>query len=391
MKSHICIYFLIALIGCSCVQELRVEPAKDFPVCVKCILSSSDDIQSLDIVYAAPLNSESFKPVKEATIKLYKVSDSGKTDVASFFYDEGSRWTCNFRPECGSSYRLEISIPGRDLIYSETEVPSPISVDYLSVPAYEDVVSKSESELYPYDFSGNQIFIDELHKEGIKDLCEVMPGPLYRVNADEDVDVIVTAPYSGNRDIFFVPLKIDGFISQTSNGTDLFHGIEDITFTTAGGRVYMSWMTSEYDGANMYQNYFLAHIPEDFQNGLSGVSTVGNLFGTRNFMLLYDNPGVQHEFRVDPRKFFIILALEKWDDKYEIYAKGFSKNYENLTFTRISGELKKYYSDVASKRPQSEITDILEKLYMGDDIYSNVENGSGIFGSTFTTTAQPMQ
>ena len=388
MKSHICIYFLIALIGCGCVQELRVEPAKDFPVCVKCILSSSDDIQSLDIVYAAPLNSESFKPVKDATIKLYKVSDSGKTDAASFFHNEGSRWTCNFRPECGSSHRLEISIPGRDLIYSETEVPSPISVDYLSVPAYGDVVL--ESEMYPYDFYGNQVFIDELHKEGIKDLCEVMPGPLYRVNTDEDVDVIVTAPYSGNRDIFFVPLKIDGFISQTSNGTDLFHGIEDITIT-AGGRVYMSWMTSEYDGANMYQNYFLAHIPEDFQNGLSGVSTVGNLFGTRNFMLLYDNSGVQHEFRVDPRKFFIILALEKWDDKYAICAEAFRRDYEKLTFTIISGELKKYYSDVVSKRPQSEITDILEKLYMGDDIYSNVENGSGIFGSTFTTTAQPMQ
>ncbi len=120
MLFFICALALAAAAN-SCTQEMvLIEKEKEPVVVVSCIMTEGP-VQTLKIVLAKGDLMES-APIEEE-VKATLLNVTYRMEVGQFERQDDSTWTIEYTPRQRNSYRLEIRIPGHDLIWAELLMP----------------------------------------------------------------------------------------------------------------------------------------------------------------------------------------------------------------------------------------------------------------------------
>ena len=109
----------------SCVRDVIMDAEERPTVVVECILTNSDT-QELHLNFTKGASKAVAEPLTEAAATLIDLT-SGMT-VGEFDKASGDLWTLDYSPVSNHRYRLEVQVPGYDLIYAEDTMPDSLYV-----------------------------------------------------------------------------------------------------------------------------------------------------------------------------------------------------------------------------------------------------------------------
>ena len=109
----------------SCVRDVIMDAEERPTVVVECILTNSDT-QELHLNFTKGASKTVAEPLTEAAATLIDLT-SGMT-VGEFDKASGDLWTLDYSPVSNHRYRLEVQVPGYDLIYAEDTMPDSLYV-----------------------------------------------------------------------------------------------------------------------------------------------------------------------------------------------------------------------------------------------------------------------
>ncbi len=111
--------FLLA----SCVEDIDMDTGEELPLVVDCVLKM-DTVQTLRLYHMKRLSAGGYEQVADAKVELHQIQWNGNLlKVADFHRQEGLLWETRFEPAFGASYRLSITLPGREEISATTTFP----------------------------------------------------------------------------------------------------------------------------------------------------------------------------------------------------------------------------------------------------------------------------
>lgn len=121
MKRYLLSFFSVSLVTASlltsCVREVVLDAGEDPQVVVECVLSN-DDVQELYLNFTKGASRDKTESLTEAVANLIDITES--QIVGQFIKTGGGDlWTLRYTPVSGHDYRLEVQVPGYDLIYAE--------------------------------------------------------------------------------------------------------------------------------------------------------------------------------------------------------------------------------------------------------------------------------
>ena len=109
----------------SCVRDVIMDAEERPTVVVECILTNSA-MQELHLNFTKGASKTVADPLTEAAATLIDLT-SGMT-VGEFDKASGDLWTLDYSPVSNHRYRLEVLVPGYDLIYAEDTMPDSLYV-----------------------------------------------------------------------------------------------------------------------------------------------------------------------------------------------------------------------------------------------------------------------
>lgn len=389
INKNIC-FIVVASLLSSCFSDLDIAPQSGYPVCVKCILNNESGVQKLEMVYARPIyeKSDDYIAVTDASAVLYDISSGIKSEVARFKHKDGSEWETLFEPICGARYRLEIEVPGKKTISSELTYPKKLVVFLLRVysktelgNAYFFLSAGSAMKIPEFpipDINHYRENLEILHQQGRKDLSELYPGTLYRVECDEDVNLLVHAMNLW-KPLFYE--KQPSFATDLTDVRDITIGGEQAFYSAAdsSSNVYpYPW----FDFKNpVYSPFLLARVPKDFSNGIESAALMyrESILHFSNHMENY--PNVNKFFRIMP----LLYNYDKESGEAPYYPNAYSP--DRISFWSITDDFEKYITTTwnVNLGKDERVTNILDKLYSGDDTFTNINGGYGVFGAYYLT------
>lgn len=135
---------LLSVVFCSCVREVSLDVDEQSQIVVECVLLweevweldyAEQDTRSLEDEILEESNTRqvlrlsktkgasklAYEPVTDAQAILIDLTASA--EIGEFERTEDDIWTLDYSPVLGHEYRLEVSVPGYDLIYAEQTIP----------------------------------------------------------------------------------------------------------------------------------------------------------------------------------------------------------------------------------------------------------------------------
>ena len=125
IKSTAVMLTALMLALSSCVRDVIMDAEERPTVVVECILTNSDT-QELHLNFTKGASKTVAEPLTEAAATLIDLT-SGMT-VGEFDKASGDLWTLDYSPVSNHRYRLEVQVPGYDLIYAEDTMPDSLYV-----------------------------------------------------------------------------------------------------------------------------------------------------------------------------------------------------------------------------------------------------------------------
>ena len=118
MRSIFVVLLILSL--SSCVREVILD-AGERTVVVDCVLTDSLT-QNLHLSFTKGMSQTEADVLDDAVATLFDLTD-GVTAGEFVKSSEKGLWTLDYSAIQGHDYRLEVMVPGYDLIYAETEIP----------------------------------------------------------------------------------------------------------------------------------------------------------------------------------------------------------------------------------------------------------------------------
>ena len=110
----------------SCVREVILDAGENPQVVVDCVLSNND-VQNLYLCFTKGASRQEAEPLTEAVATLIDLTES-KTVGQFVKGEEKNLWTLDYAAIPKHHYRLEVQVPGHDLIYAEDTMPDSLYV-----------------------------------------------------------------------------------------------------------------------------------------------------------------------------------------------------------------------------------------------------------------------
>ena len=125
MKKRLVLLLALLMVLQSCVKDIYLDAGEKPKVVVECVLSE-DPVQELYLSYTKGVSQKEADPLLEAEVCLI---DLDQYQFSLDFTNVGEgKWILDYSAIPGHSYRLEIKVPGRDLITAETKMPEDFEV-----------------------------------------------------------------------------------------------------------------------------------------------------------------------------------------------------------------------------------------------------------------------
>lgn len=334
----------------SCVRDVIMDAEERPTVVVECILTNSA-MQELHLNFTKGASKTVAEPLTEAAATLIDLT-SGMT-VGEFDKASGDLWTLDYSPVSNHRYRLEVQVPGYDLIYAEDTMPE---------------------SLYVYSFTWTE---NILHSWG-------PPAPSFRNNS-----------FCAGTIFSFESLpKYTLIYGMNYNTKTDRHEIADEIFTNL----------PVVDNFNITSDVYFPEIvkwEEDLYVSCDAVKSLyADLKGVpkhKQYLLLNKEELSDHLFQfMDQEAYggydFMVFGsfTGDWYWRHSSMQQDFGKPLPTegyLMFESLSDNYLAYIRDAIHFMQLKESTD-MTTIYLRDNIYTNVVGGRGIFAATFKQVQQ---
>ena len=140
LLSGLMCWLLVALLP-SCVRDVTMDAHEKPQVVVACILSDKAE-QTLLLSFTKGASLEEAPPLTEAKVTLFEREWERDDfhEVGHFKRIQGSEWTLAYKAIPGKQYRLEVEVPGYDLITSEQTMPQVAKIRSLGITPYVETL-----------------------------------------------------------------------------------------------------------------------------------------------------------------------------------------------------------------------------------------------------------
>ena len=334
----------------SCVRDVIMDAEERPTVVVECILTNSA-MQELHLNFTKGASKAVAEPLTEAAATLIDLT-SGMT-VGDFEKASGDLWTLDYSPVSNHRYRLEVQVPGYDLIYAEDTMPE---------------------SLYVYSFTWTE---NILHSWG-------PPAPSFRNNSF----------CAGTIFSFETLPKYTLIYGMNYNTKTDRHEIADEIFTNL----------PVVDNFNITSDVYFPEIvkwEEDLYVSCDAVKSLyADLKGVpkhKQYLLLNKEELSDHLFQfMDQEAYggydFMVFGsfTGDWYWRHNSMQQDFGKPLPTegyLMFESLSDNYLAYIRDAIHFMQLKESTD-MTTIYLRDNIYTNVVGGRGIFAATFKQVQQ---
>ncbi len=339
-KGHICAFafamiyhkkvrnfpllFLLVLLMTSCLEDIDLDTGERI-LNVYCILREGP-VQELELSYIAPTGGTS-SPVGEGVVILLY---DGNAPVGQFIQTSDTKWKMDYSPDGGHTYRLEVKVPGEEMLTAETRYPRTGTLQHLKATWGNTSLGASGFKL---DAPEDQILWCYFEN--------TLEGPAF-------ADYIATDhPNVDGRGETIYPFDASLPIYQSGTLSEHF---------CLGGSVF---------------NHLFSDVPPLFhENSLRILHPAGfnRSLGDEKLEIYYDsNPSTRaHEF--GSTSIFGIGGMTR------------SAMLADLVIESVSAEYDSYLSDYYYRLHDA--GDFTALVY-SQNFYSNILNGTGIFGASF--------
>ena len=397
LNIAICLMIISGMLS-SCVKEVTLD-AGDRTVVVECLLSN-EPVQELSLSFSKGASEASAMELTEAVATLIDLT-AGET-VGEFKRNADGKWRMDYAAIPLHKYRLEVKVPGYDLIYAEDKMPGEVDID-MSGSWFDfeprptaSSFSKDLRYMTPEDFRmrSTGCYYSHMVFDQEREIVTPLAGKhlwVYGMRLDpstgkyELADRICTNidRYAASIDDFnvtgevFEPLTVrtpynhsyDGRMYPTyfSYGSvlegypihDTFLRIEvNLEHFLGSGHIWCDFLDMKKIEDDMTAMADSSYVPSDRSTRLMG------MHGWLN--------------EVDCR------LLEHYD-----YTAPALSNDGFLVFKLVSNTYNKYFEDALFqiRRKGQTSTDLSElSIYMRENISSNVKGGAGIFAASTQLT-----
>lgn len=346
---------IIIFINRGNVRDVILDAKETPQVVVECILSD-DPIQILNISFTKGASLSEAPSLTEAKAVLYEAD----VLVGEFTRQESGEWTLEYAAVPGLTYRLEVQVPGYDLIYSEQEMPQE------HAPLCAKVYTHFASYIEPW--SGWKIGSDPIGDW------------LYKVWPDDE-------PFPSSETIYVM------FHSSTSawifamdyNDENSSHVAAGLICTNAkttmNNNVSYRYQPPQMDVPNPYKLKEV-HPGYKFEDSFYSAHQM-ELYPTLAGMPMYKS-----YIRLPEKKAQVFYLSEDFNGDYcekGVGDWGFAEDTDDKGYILCIAPSKDYdrYLQEAYKyidiQQSASISDL--EIYLRDNIYSNINGGLGIFGA----------
>ena len=411
MKRLLPLLFGLTL-AASCVEPIVMDPMEEMPVVVQCVLTKDragdgmfygqgymladepedNTVQYLDLYYARRPGETGIQRISDAIVQIKEGEERNAKKY--LFTWNGSRWEASFGPKYGTTYILEIMIPGRtDHIFARTTFPAncllgryriqkPSPFFYAYSPAASAPSANAPAALAPaaaaMPNSGTSklsryfaLMNWSVHVEWIASntytvypTSQIYPGEAFLwVTAEENEEPceLLYTDHPGADDFNAATVSWDemGCLEEMRK--------LDITQPYTGDVDPIFW--DQYErrctGLPLHKKFLRIRHPADFDNGR----------GADSLCAYTDRSWSKNLFT---------LGVD-FKNVSEIYSYSSGKVPYRLTVRMVSKEYDRYLRDVIKN---TELRgDEFTTLYSTDPCYTNIEGGIGCFGSMISLRA----
>ena len=119
IKTASVILFILMVTLSSCIRDVIMDAKERPQVVVVCVLSD-DHVQTLQLSFTKGASLAEAPALTEAVAMLY----DGTKAVGEFMRGSDGIWRLEYAAVPGHTYRLEVQVPGYDMIYAEQMMPT---------------------------------------------------------------------------------------------------------------------------------------------------------------------------------------------------------------------------------------------------------------------------
>lgn len=343
IKKVIPVLFLLMVFGC--VEAINLDTNEDRIVVVNGILMQ-DEEQSLTLCWSSKNETEDPQPITDADIQLFE----GELLVGAFSHQGNGRWTIPFSPKPGETYTIRIQGSGFEEVSASTIMPGDAKVSVWG---------------YPHDMFCEAYFSLRIGKcVGIEVVSEDAESLLWLYVLNQDF------PKSSQ--------KIASVLATDHVGVDLFN-VYDFS---------MKWYVND-QGRSMVGHQMMNHYPTeriDIRDDYPLHKYYLRIRHPRDYVRYLDHDGF-YSVNKEGQKVVHYSSVQNANDTsiratanlFRI-AGDFNAAYSDLVVLKVSEELDRYMlegMDRAIKLDEADLT----RIYNTENPYSNIKNGTGIFGA----------
>lgn len=324
----------------SCVRDVIMDAEERPTVVVECILTNSDT-QELHLNFTKGASKTVAEPLTEAVATLIDLT-AGKT-VGQFVKSESDLWTLDYTPIPMHHYRLEVLVPGYELIYGEDIMPEECIVQ---------TYTQTEDRYLP-----GQIPIR--HPELGSSTSAFFAGTFYSVYGIPEITLIYGMNYNNRtgkhelaEEIFTTLPVADKFnitdkiyvpeLEKWENQT--YDAVKSLYIDLKGAYKHKQYLRLEAQDIKSH----IVNSESDYWDFLVFGSFTGNWYW-------YSHAGIDYR-------------LPSPDEGYLVF-ESLSENYDQYIRNAIQFKHIKESTDMSG-------------IYLRDNIYTNITGGLGIFAAS---------
>ncbi len=369
-----CLAFIIAVVTClsSCTKEIVMDVDEEPIVIIECLLTEEPE-QFLRLTMAGGASLDAAPLIGEATAVL--IDMGSKQEVGHFKMREDGIWAMQYAAVPNHSYRLEVRVPGHDLIWAEQEMPErcPIHTEYALDDSYNPSVVFTGDILDNSDVKPDK---DAFYSPSNEEIGRVTLIFLDSCPHSLWLSAFNYNPETGRREIaeyictdseYADNFNVCGIYEPpTSTAVEMITYINDDPFSSniykrVPGRTYLTELYANLRGFPLHKRYLMLDAgsasQEELRNNpviVSG-SFTGDYYGNyKDYRHLSPDTGT---------------TVDEIDEDLGI-----------LVASIMSGDYDKYLRDAIYAQTVSDSGN-LSSIYLTENIHSNINGGLGIFGA----------
>ena len=336
------------MMSISCVEDISLDTGEKRLVTVNCILGN-DSIQKLYLSYSHPTDADGILPITNAKATLY----CGGERVGEFEYVSGNEYRLQYFPEYGSEYMLEVEVDNEEKVMARTTFPKRHVIKSIeNYPGSVLVHNEEAEDVFPK-----------------LDWCNIWIGIGMDIRSEQDCLLWLYVLKSNDENN---KREMAKFLASDHKNLDLFN-ISDSTIRNyrvlENGHRKHDFIMSGWEMCSI-QDWQELETRTDYplHHGYLRIEHPAHYVQYLDY-IRYDkiyNPGVA----IDSVNMFRIAGT-------------FDKKHADLVSMNVSAEYDKYLRTYI-QQSINKMEDDFTYIYQTDNVYTNIENGTGIFGAAYT-------